>query len=57
MVHVLKKVIVPVYILEMLHFFICYVLLQNVWNHNKITFLKKDTKKRQVYALKEDLQK
>jgi len=41
MVRVLKKVIIPVYIaLEMLKFFI-YVLLQNVWNHNKITFLKK----------------
>jgi len=28
------------------------VLLQNVWNHNKITFLKKGKKKRQVRALR-----
>jgi len=35
----------PIYIvLEILKSFICYVLLQNVWNHNKITFLKKGTK-------------
>jgi len=58
MVCVLKKNIIPIYIvLELLKFFICYVLSQNVWNHNKITFLKKGTKKRQVYAPKEDLQK
>jgi len=58
MVRVLKKVNIPVYIvLDMLKFFIYYVLLQNVWNHNKITLSKKDAKKRQVCALKEDLQK
>jgi len=54
----IKKIIIPVYIvLEMIKILICYVLLENVWNHNKIIFLKKDTKKRQVYALKESLQK
>jgi len=58
MVCVLKKVIIPVYIvLEMLKFFIYYVLIQNVCNHNKVIFLKKGIKKRQVYALKENSKK
>jgi len=52
MIRVLKKVIIPHCSRDAK---VLYVQLQNVWNHNKITFLKKSTKKRPKKVFKKEL--